>query len=195
VGLPRAETPPGPAPAPSSPVFPDPGPLVLDGVDASVQPFLRCAACERDQHRQATQCALCGADLTTDAQRAYNATLWERLQSERDAARPEEAIPHRVLTEARQRQEEEQQSARDREAQRRWDGRVWSWLSDRIEEVPPPVRQRARRGVVALCAVAFFVAAFARGGLVPRLLVMLAALGAAYTLAPARWHGRRQDPG
>jgi hypothetical protein len=46
------------------------------------QPFRRCALCETDSNRAATRCQNCGADLTTDQQRDFNARLWTHRREE-----------------------------------------------------------------------------------------------------------------
>jgi hypothetical protein len=62
--------------------------VVLDDRQDSEQPFLRCALCEQDNNRFASRCQNCGADLTLDEQRAFNARLWaeRREQAAREQA-------------------------------------------------------------------------------------------------------------
>jgi hypothetical protein len=44
--------------------------------------FPRCGSCESDNGRFSKECAVCGADLTTPQQRAYNKRLWQARQQE-----------------------------------------------------------------------------------------------------------------
>ncbi len=46
------------------------------------QRFPRCGSCESDNGRFAKECVVCGADLTTPQQRAYNERLWQTRQQE-----------------------------------------------------------------------------------------------------------------
>jgi len=46
------------------------------------QRFPRCGSCESDNGRFAKECGVCGADLTTPQQRAYNERLWQTRQQE-----------------------------------------------------------------------------------------------------------------
>jgi hypothetical protein len=92
---------PEPPPRPGAPVDPVPGgsldrfrpaaerDLELDLADHDDQPFLRCAGCETDNFRTAARCTTCGADLDTEAQRAFNQRFWAGRRAE--AAAEEEA--------------------------------------------------------------------------------------------------------
>lgn len=51
--------------------------------DDGGQPFVRCQACRHDSFATATRCQQCDADLTTPAQRLFNAALWNRLVAEK----------------------------------------------------------------------------------------------------------------
>ncbi|WP_224366278.1 hypothetical protein [Hyalangium versicolor] len=66
-------------------------PLALEEVPAEAERFPRCARCESDNSRFARECALCGADLNTPEQRAYNETFWktrqQALAQEREAVK------------------------------------------------------------------------------------------------------------
>lgn len=55
----------------------------LDVADGD-QPFLRCARCEGDSHRHASECQHCQADLDTPAQRAFNEAHWKALVEHRE---------------------------------------------------------------------------------------------------------------
>jgi hypothetical protein len=54
-------------------------------------PFIRCASCQMDHNRAAAFCNHCGADLRTEVQRAFNASLAaeRRAQSATEAAEVE----------------------------------------------------------------------------------------------------------
>lgn len=73
-------------------------------------PFLRCAACQMDHNRAASFCNNCGADLRTEAQRAFNASL----AAERSAQSATEAA--QVEAYQRGRAEAEAEAARARRA-------------------------------------------------------------------------------
>jgi hypothetical protein len=46
------------------------------------QAFVRCAHCRADNFANATRCSSCATDLLTPAQRAFNETLWRKLQAD-----------------------------------------------------------------------------------------------------------------
>jgi hypothetical protein len=53
---------------------------VADRGDGS-QPFVRCCGCETDNTLYAVRCTTCGAELHTDAQRAFNERLWQERRA------------------------------------------------------------------------------------------------------------------
>jgi len=55
----------------------------------SDQPFVRCARCHADSHRDLAECSICGATFDSDEQRRFNAELAPKLADERRAAREE----------------------------------------------------------------------------------------------------------
>jgi hypothetical protein len=84
--------------------------LELDRPGQEAQPFLRCAACETDNHRAASSCTSCGADLDTEPQRRFNQRFW--------AARRAEAAAEAEASAAR-RQRLEQEAADEAALRRR----------------------------------------------------------------------------
>lgn len=72
------------------------------------QRFPRCGSCESENGRFAKECVVCGADLTTPQQRAYNEQLWQTRQQ--DLAREREATA--ALSQQRHAAEREVDQAR-----------------------------------------------------------------------------------
>ncbi|MFL5344596.1 MAG: hypothetical protein ACJ8AT_07375 [Hyalangium sp.] len=70
--------------------------------------FPRCGSCESDNGRFSKECTVCGADLTTPQQRAYNERLWQARQQER--AREREAAA--ALSQQKHAQERQADQAR-----------------------------------------------------------------------------------
>jgi hypothetical protein len=69
---------------------PVPG-IELVSTDAAERPFTRCMRCEMDHNVFATECAMCGASLDTEAQREFNERLWAARREEAAAERRAEA--------------------------------------------------------------------------------------------------------
>jgi len=63
-------------------------------------PFLRCAACQMDHNRTATTCTVCGADLRTEEQRAFNAALAAERRSQAAVEQAQVAELERAQREA-----------------------------------------------------------------------------------------------
>lgn len=62
---------------------PEPEPRIeLLEADAGARPFTRCMRCGMDHGVFATECAGCGANLDTEAQREFDERLWARRQEE-----------------------------------------------------------------------------------------------------------------
>jgi hypothetical protein len=78
-------------------------PIEIAPTSADELPFVRCAACQMDHHRGAASCTQCGADLGTDAQRAFNAGL----AVERRAAAAREALASEAYRRGRAEADEE----------------------------------------------------------------------------------------
>jgi hypothetical protein len=105
-------------------------PLAL--VDAQpeqdAQLFPRCGSCESDNGRFAKECVVCGADLTTPQQRAYNERLWQtrkqELAQEREAVAALSQQKH-----AAERQEDQARYAQLLEKLRKKEGASAQWQS------------------------------------------------------------------
>jgi len=84
-------------------------PLALEGVPSEQeQQFPRCGSCESDNGRFAKECVVCGADLTTPQQRAFNEQLWQQRREEQ--AREREAAA--VYSQQKRDQEQQADQAR-----------------------------------------------------------------------------------
>jgi hypothetical protein len=83
-------------------------PLEVAPAPADELPFIRCASCQMDHNRTATACSNCGADLGTEAQRAFNA----RLAAERRAQGAIEAAQVAELERGRREAEDEAAKAK-----------------------------------------------------------------------------------
>jgi hypothetical protein len=57
-------------------------PLALADAPQGTERFPRCARCESENGRFATECTVCGADLNTPQQREYNERLWQTRQDQ-----------------------------------------------------------------------------------------------------------------
>jgi hypothetical protein len=57
------------------------------------QPFARCAVCEADNSRYALRCTICGANLNTPEQRAFNEKLWEARRAAEASVPARAAVP------------------------------------------------------------------------------------------------------
>jgi hypothetical protein len=105
-------------------------PLAL--VDAQpeqdAQLFPRCGSCESENGRFAKECVVCGADLTTPQQRAYNERLWQtrkqELAQEREAVAALSQQKH-----AAERQEDQARYAQLLEKLRKKEGASAQWRS------------------------------------------------------------------
>ncbi|WP_224248459.1 hypothetical protein [Hyalangium gracile] len=86
-------------------------PLALSEPQAEKERFPRCARCESDNGRFARECTVCGADLNTPQQRAYNEQLWETRKQ--DLAREREATE--ALGQQRLAEEKQKDDARYRQ--------------------------------------------------------------------------------
>jgi hypothetical protein len=63
-------------------------------------PFIRCAGCQMDHNRTATTCTVCGADLRTEEQRAFNTALAAERRSQAAAERSQRSELERAQREA-----------------------------------------------------------------------------------------------
>ncbi len=177
--------------------------LELDRSDHDSQPFIRCAACETDNFRTATQCSTCGAGLDTDAQRDFNRRFWAARRAEA-AVEAEASAARRVVIEedqargavlARQAAESLARQVGDAE-RRRLEGE--GYLPGRPQETPAGVR------LLRLLPDGWRVPAGVALVLLPVLLALVfmpaAVLVGAVVLAlfsPPRWRtrfGSRLDP-
>lgn len=83
-------------------------PLAIDERPEDEQPFVRCAWCEADNTRYATECEHCHAKLDTPMQRKFNDVFWARRRQ--DAAAEKRALE--VLQEDRTAQADAEARAR-----------------------------------------------------------------------------------
>jgi hypothetical protein len=81
---------------------------VAPAPEVGALPFVRCASCQTDHNRAASFCNNCGADLRTEVQRAFNASL----AAERSAQAVAEAAQVEALQRGRTEAEEESAKAR-----------------------------------------------------------------------------------
>lgn len=98
-------------------------PLAAELAFPEAMPFRRCARCEVDNSLYVSVCSRCDADLTTPAQRAFNAQLWETRQREEAQERAElEALARARQTPALDPRELERMLE-----QLRREERAWAW--------------------------------------------------------------------
>ncbi len=99
------DLPAGAAPAPVAPGHvdrfrpPPDRPLEVADRAEGQQPFVRCERCETDNALFAVRCSTCGAELHTDAQRAFNERLWAGRRADA-AAEAAQAAERRLQQEA-----------------------------------------------------------------------------------------------
>jgi hypothetical protein len=181
------------------------------------QPFIRCGRCETDNALFAVRCTTCGAELHTDAQRAFNERLWQgrradaaaeaaagaERRAQQEAAAVEAAQARRASAEAMAREVGERE--RRRLEGEGFGGPTWGpeagagWggtgpapggatpLALRLLLAIPDPRWRVAAGVGAVALPALLYVAAPKAGLAAGLLVLSAFLPGGWTRRRRRW--------